>query len=258
MEPFRVLLADDEPPARKKLRELFAREPDFVVALECADGDDTARALTDGRFDLVLLDVQMPGKSGLEVVRAVGAARLPPVVFVTAFDEHPLEAFELHALDYLHKPFDRERFQAMLARARREIGRASSAHVERLEALLAQLERKGAPIVLRTGARRLVLDPREIGWIEGADNYLRLHGGGKERLVRGTLSEMEMLLAPHGFLRVHRSLLVNEHVVRELLPKKSGELTLVLIDGTRLVASRSHRQSIEERWRGRRLGKERG
>ena len=254
MEPFRVLLADDEPPARKKLRELFARTADFVVARECEDGDEAASALSGERFDLALLDVQMPGKSGLEVVRAVGAARVPPVVFVTAFDEYALRAFDLHALDYLLKPFERERFELMLTRARREIGRGSSAHARRLEALLAELDRKTEPIVLRSGARRLLFDPDEVEWIEGADNYLRLHAGGVERLVRGTLSSMEALLASHGFLRIHRSLLVNERVVRELVPQRGGELALVLASGVRLVAGRSYRRAIEERWRGRRLG----
>src|SRR6185503_5390989 len=148
MERFRVLIADDEPPALGKLRALFAREPDFAVACECTDGLEAERALAGERFDLALLDVQMPGRSGLDVVRAVGPARLPPVVFVTAFDEHAVRAFELHALDYLLKPYDRERFQLMLTRARREIGRASSAHTSRLEALLAELDRRCVPFVL--------------------------------------------------------------------------------------------------------------
>lgn len=256
MERFRVLLADDEPHALGRLRELFARAPDFAVARECADGLAAERALADERFDLALLDVQMPGRSGLDVVRAVGPARLPPVVFVTAFDEHALRAFELHALDYLLKPFDRKRFELMLARARREIGRASSQHARRLEALLAELDRRSAPLVLRSGGRTLLLDPGEVEWIEAADNYLRLHGPGTERLVRGTLGAMEQLLLPHGFLRVHRSVLVNERALRELLPRRSGALTLVLASGAQLVCGRRHRHALEERWRGKRLGSE--
>jgi two-component system, LytTR family, response regulator len=253
MEPWRVLIADDEPPARKKLRELFASAPDFVVARECADGDETLRALADERFDLVLLDVQMPGRGGLEVVRALGPARLPPLVFVTAFDEHAVRAFELAALDYLLKPFDRERFQAMLARARREIGRASSAHARRLEALLAELDRKQPPLALRSGGRTVRFEPGEVEWIEAADNYLRLHGPQGERLVRGTVGAMEALLAARGFVRVHRSLLVNERAVRELLPHKGGDLELVLASGTRLLVGRSYRRALEARWHGRRL-----
>jgi len=256
MERFRVLIADDEPPALGKLRALFAREPDFAVACECTDGLEAERALAGERFDLALLDVQMPGRSGLDVVRAVGPARLPPVVFVTAFDEHAVRAFELHALDYLLKPYDRERFQLMLTRARREIGRASSAHTSRLEALLAELDRRCVPFVLRSGGRTLLLDPADVEWIEAADNYLRLHGSGAARLVRGTLGAMEQLLDSHGFLRVHRSLLVNERALRELLPTRSGALTLVLASGARLVCGRRYRRALEKRWRGKRLGTE--
>jgi two-component system LytT family response regulator len=256
MEPFRVLLADDEPPALKKLRELFAGVPDFVVARECADGEAAERALTEERFDLALLDVQMPGKTGIDVVRAVGAARLPPIVFVTAYDEHAVRAFELHALDYLLKPFDRERFQLTLARARRELALASADHAARLEALLVELDKKTAPLVLRSGGRSLVLDPDEVEWIEAADNYLRLHGPSGERLVRGTLNAMEEKLAAKGFVRVHRSRLVNAVAVRELLPQRGGELLLVLASGTRLLASRSYRAAIEARWPGRPLGSE--
>jgi two-component system LytT family response regulator len=175
--------------------------------------------------------------------------RLLPIVFVTAFDEHAVRASRCTRSTTPEAPRPRA---LPAACARGAIGRASSA-TPSPEALLAELERKEAPIVLRSGARRVLVDPAEVEWIEGADNYLRLHGGGAERLVRGTLAEMEALLAPHGFLRVHRSLLVNERVVRELVPRKGGELTLVLASGTRLVASRSHRRAIEERWRGRRL-----
>ena len=248
-QPLRVLLADDEPPALKKLRDLFEREPDFVVARECADGEECVRALSRESFDLLLLDVQMPGCSGLDVVRTIGPGRLPPVVFVTAFDEHAVRAFELHALDYLLKPFDRERFQTMLARARREIGRSSDAHARRLMRLLDEVGREG-PLVLSSRGRTVLVDPREVEWVAAADNYLRLHGAGTERLVRGTLGAMEELLAPRGFLRVHRSLLVNERAVREVLPRKSGELTLVLASGARLVSGRSYRRAIQARLRG--------
>jgi len=255
MQPFRVLIADDEPPARRKLCALFAREPDFVVARECADGDEAERALEEEHFDLALLDVQMPGRSGLDVVRAVGPGRLPVIVFVTAFDAYALRAFELSALDYLLKPFDRERFQAMLARARREIARASSAHAQRLEELLAEQDQ---PLALRSGGRTVLLDPSQVEWIEAADNYVRLGGAGAERLVRGTLAALEALLAPRGFVRIHRSLLVNARAVRALVPHKSGELALVLESGARLIAGRSYRRAIEERWKTKRLGPESG
>ena len=253
MKPFRVLIVDDEPPARRKLRDLFAGAPDFALAGECEDGDQAVARLASEDFDLVLLDVRMPGRSGLEVVRAVGPANLPPVVFVTAFDDHAVEAFELHALDYLLKPFDRARFQAMLARARAEIAeRRRGGLAVRLERLLAESARlhPSEPLVLRAGGRKLLVDPSEIEWVAAADNYLRVHVAGAEHLVRGTLAALEKCLAPHGHLRVHRSLLVHPRAVRQLLPQRSGEVKLVLRDGTVLVAARTYRRALAERWPG--------
>jgi len=256
MEPFRVLIVDDEPPARRKLRDLFAREPDFIVAGECSDGIEAVRALAADPFDLVLLDVRMPGATGPEVVREVGTQRMPPTVFVTAFDQYAVRAFELHALDYLLKPFDRERFQDMLARARREIGLQGSARAHRLEVLLAELARHGhaEPMAFLSGGRTLLVDPEELEWIEAADNYLRLHGPGGELLVRGTLTEMEQKLAPRAFLRVKRSLLINERAVREMRPLRSGEVLFVMQCGKHLVSGRTYRARIGERWRARRRG----
>lgn len=246
MTPLRVLIADDEPPARRKLRALLEAEPDFALACECADGLEAVAHLRDEAFDLALLDVRMPGLDGLEVVRAVGPERLPPVVFVTAHDDRAVQAFELHALDYLLKPYDAERFAAMLARARREIaGRRQGELARRLEGLLAEGAR-GAPepLVLRSSGRTLVLDPLEIDWVEAADNYLRLHVGGQEHLVRGTLLGLEQRLALHGFLRIHRSLLANPRRVRSLRPLRGGEVELVLREGAVLTSGRSYRRAI--------------
>ena len=251
MSAFRVLIVDDEPPARARLRALLAGAADFAVAGECADGDEAVARLVGEDFDLVLLDVRMPGRDGLEVVRAVGPGNLPPVVFTTAFDDHAVAAFELAALDYLLKPFDRERFAAMLSRARKEIlERRRGGLAARLERLLAETGRAPPPepLVLRTGARTLVVDPREIEWVAAADNYLRVHVPGAEHLVRGTLTALERRLAPHGFLRVHRSLLVNPAAVRQLLPQRGGETQLVLRDGTVLVAARPYRRALARRW----------
>lgn len=251
MTPFRVLIVDDEPPARRRLRALFAGVGDFELAGECEDGDQAVARLTSEAFDLVLLDVRIPGRDGLEVVRAVGPANLPPVVFVTAFDDHAVAAFELHALDYLLKPFERARFEAMLARARHEIvERRRAGLAERLERLLAEAARTrpSEPLVLRTGGRRLLVQPAEIEWIEAADNYLRVHLAGEVHLVRGTLGALAQRLARDGFLRVHRSLLVHPRVVRQLLPQRSGEVKLVLRDGTVLVAARSSRAALARCW----------
>jgi len=253
MKRHRVLIVDDEPPARARLRALVAEQPDFEAVGECADGPEAIARLRSEPHDLVLLDVRMPGCSGFDVVRAVGAARLPPVVFITAYDEHALEAFELEALDYLLKPVDRERFTAALARSRREIlERRGGRLAARLEALLARIDRAreagNEALVLRERGRTLVVEPREIEWIEAADNYLRVHAGAREHLVRGTLGAMEERLAPHGFLRIHRSLLVNPDVVRELCRRSGGEVELLLRGGVRLVSSRQYRRAIESRW----------
>jgi len=248
----RVLLVDDEPPARRRLRALCASvEGSGVegveVVGECDDGPAAIERLRAGGIDLVLLDIGLPGCSGLEVVRAVGPERLPVVVFVTAHGDHAVEAFELCALDYLLKPFDRARFEAMLGRVRGRLQDGERAR--RLERLLAQPQPPPESLVLRAGGRTLVTDPREIEWIEAADNYLRVHLRGREALVRATLREFEARLAPHGFLRIHRSLLVHPRVVRELAPRPGGEVEVRLADGTVLVAARAYRRLLAERWR---------
>lgn len=246
----RVLIVDDEPPARARLRALLAEHPGFAPPVECGDGLAALERLASEAFDLVLLDVRMPGCSGLDVVQRVGAERLPPIVFVTAHDEHAVRAFELCALDYLLKPFDRARFAAMLARARRAIdAREGGALAIRLEGLLAELARvRPEPLVLRTSGHTAVVDPTEIRWVEAADNYVRVHARGRELLVRGTLGALETRLEPHGFLRIHRSRLVHPDRVRALRPLPGGETELELDDGTRLVAARAQRRRLVERW----------
>lgn len=253
MKPHRVLIADDEPPARRKLRALLEPVPDFELARECADGPEAVACLREESFDLALLDVRMPGLDGLEVVREVGPERLPPVVFVTAHDDHAVRAFELHALDYLLKPYDAERFAAMLARARREIvERRRGDLARRLEGLLAERARveEAEPLLLRCSGRTVVLDPLEIDWVEAADNYLRVYAAGAEHLARGTLLGLQQLLEPQGFLRIHRSLLVNSRRVRLIRPLRSGEVELVLREGAVLTSGRRYRRAILARFRG--------
>jgi two-component system, LytTR family, response regulator len=251
MKPYRVLLADDEPPARRRLRSLLASEPEFRVAAECADGEEACARLASEEFELALLDLRMPGRGGLEVVRAVGAARMPAVVFVTAHDDQAVAAFELHALDYLLKPVEPACFRATLARVRSALeARATGEHVRRLEELLAEGARLPLPepLVLRGRRRTLVLAAGEIEWVEAADNYLRLHLLQGEHLVRGTLAALERRLAAHGFLRIHRSRLVNPAAVRELRERPDGTVELRLRDGTRLVSARACARALVARW----------
>jgi two-component system LytT family response regulator len=250
----RVLVVDDEPPARRRLRALCAAAHEVELVGECADGPSAIARLRAGGIDLVLLDVSLPGQDGLGVVRSVGPEHMPEVVFVTARGDHAVAAFELEALDYLLKPFDRARFEAMLARVRARI--EERRQVQEVGCLARQLETSGPPlarepIALRCGARTLLADPLEIAWAEAADNYVRVHVGGRETLVRTTLREFAARLAPHGFLRIHRSLLVNPRVVRELCPRPGGEVELHLEDGTQLVSARGYRQAIAARWRPR-------
>jgi two-component system LytT family response regulator len=253
MTALRVLIVDDEPPARRRLRALCAGARDVEVVGECADGPSAVAGLRAGGVDLVLLDVSLPGLDGLEVVRTLGADHVPAVVFVTARGDHAVAAFELQALDYLLKPFDRGRFEAMLERVRSRLReRRDGAATARLEALLAETRRvlPAEPLVLRTSGRTLVVDPGEIAWAEAADNYVRVHLGTRTALVRGPLSALASLLTPLGFLRIHRSRLVNPRAVRELRPRPGGEIELVLRDGTVLLASRARREAVERRWRG--------
>lgn len=247
MSALRVLLADDEPPARRRLRDLLASEPDVVVAAESVDGPDTVRALLEHELDAVFLDVQMPGLDGFEVLRAVGAEAMPAVVFVTAYDQHALRAFEVSAVDYLLKPFDRRRFAAALARLRL---RARDA---RDRGRLAELERAAGGarppelLAARAGGRAAFVRPDEVDWLRAAGNYVRLHAGGRELLARGTLAGMLERLAPVGLVRIHRSVAVNPGRVAEVAPLEGGDLEVRLRDGTRLRASRRYRAALDAR-----------
>jgi two-component system LytT family response regulator len=243
----RALIVDDEPPARRRLRALLSAEPDVEVAGECGDGLQAVEQIRVLRPDVVFLDVQMPEAGGFDVVEAVGPHRMPAVVFVTAYDEFALRAFEVHALDYLLKPYDRERFAATLRHVRARLGGPELA--PKLLSLLdgsrprpAYLER----IPVRSGSRIQLLPVAELDYLQADDNYVRLHASGRSHLVRETLGAMEARLDPDRFLRVHRSLIVNLSCITELEPLFSGEYVLTLRDGTRLTTGRSYRARLQE------------
>lgn len=244
----RVLLVDDEPLARTHLRALLAAEPDVEVVAECGDGASAVRAIREVRPDLVLLDIQMPEGDGFDVVREVGPDRMPPVVFVTAYDEHALRAFTVHALAYLLKPVDGPRLHEELDRARSQQRRAAEADVvARLEAMLA--EGTSAPadrLAVKIDGRILFLETRDIDWAEGADNHVRLHIGTRTHLVRGTLTELARRLPARRFLRVHRSALVNVTRIMEVQPWFGGDFVLILAGGKRITTGRSYRQQVQE------------
>jgi two-component system LytT family response regulator len=246
----RTLIVEDEPLMRERLRGLLAEEPDVVIAGECANGPEAVAALDADRPDLVFLDVQMPGLNGFEVIEAVGVERMPATVFVTAYDRYALRAFEVHALDYLLKPFNRERFRQALERARGRLRQARPAEVhELLRALLADVQtaaRGPRRLVVKSDSRIVLVKPEEVDWVEAAGNYVRLHVGKDEHLLRATMEGVEAQLPPRQFVRIHRSTIVNIERIRSLEPGFHGDYVAQLHDGTELPLSRTYRPKLEE------------
>jgi two-component system LytT family response regulator len=251
MRKIKTLIADDEPLARERLAGLLAHEPDMEVVAQARDGEEAIAAIQDHSPDLAFLDVQMPHMSGFDVIEAIGPDRMPLVVFVTAYDQHALKAFQVRALDYLLKPFDRERFADALQRARKQIERDETGDLgRRLMALVKDL-RKDQPrsdrLVVKSGGRLFFLRTDEIDWIEAAGNYVRLHVGTSSHLLRETMNAIEGRLDPEKFFRIHRSRIVNMERIQELQPWLNGEYAVLLRTGTRLTLSRGYREKLQER-----------
>jgi two-component system LytT family response regulator len=238
----RAIIADDEPLARQRVRALLQSDPEVEIAAECADGATTAAEVTRLRPDLLFLDVQMPAANGLEALAQLPPDKVPPaVIFVTAHDEHALRAFEVHAVDYLLKPFAAERFAQALTRAKERV-RARA--IPNLAVLLDSLRAPPDRLVVRSGGRISFLPVDELDWAQAADNYVELHAGREVHLLRETLTRLESRLDSRRFLRVHRSTLVNVSRVRELRPLVGGDYEILLRDGARLVLSRTYRDSL--------------
>lgn len=256
-----VLIVDDEPLARRRLRQLIEEAPGWEVAGEAGSGRAAITSISELKPDLVLLDIQLTDRTGFDVVDSIGVNFMPPVVFVTAYDEHALRAFEVHALDYILKPLQRERLLGALERAREQMGDAGvEALRRRLTGLLAELERQTASstathahlervLVKRNDAMRLV-PVEDVRWFESAGNYVRLHMDGATHLVRATLKRFDDDLDPARFVRIHRSRIVNLRYVDRFVPWFSGDWQVVLSEGTRLRASRHY----VKRLRGRSTG----
>ena len=245
MTSLRALIVDDEPLARRRLRALLQDEPDIEIADECDDGPSAVAAAKRLAPDIMFLDVQMPGMDGFGVLRSVATDQLPAVVFVTAYDAHALKAFDVHAVDYLLKPFDRKRLRQALQRARAlTLNEQDSGR--RLAAVIADIRaaRPEQRFAVKTRGRVYFVRAEEIDWIEASGHYLTLHAGRDEHLIRGTITNMESRLDPHRFTRVHRSVIVNVDRIKELLPSFHGEYTIVLRDGTRLQSSRGHSERL--------------
>ena len=247
--PIRVLVVDDEPLAREKICGMAADDPDIRVVAECSNGAEAIEAVQTMRPDLILLDVQMPEVGGFAVLEALKDEGLPPVIFITAYDHYAVRAFEFHALDYLLKPFDRERFQTAIERAKRQIRRDSGARMDaRILALLEEMRetpRYSERLVVKTGGRVFFLNTDEIDWVEAEGNYVSIHTGKKSYLLRETITSLESQLDPKEFVRIHRSAIVRLDRIKELQPWSHGEYHVLLQDGTRLTLSRSYREKLQ-------------
>lgn len=258
MQTIRALLVDDEPVAREGLRVLLANDPEIEVVGECADGREAVEAIRELAPHLVFLDVQMPELDGFGVIDEVGADEMPVVVFVTAYDQYALRAFDVAALDYLLKPYDDERFATAVTRAKTQIREGAVGALSRQ--LIALLESQagvaaGRPlpsgylqrVMLKTAGRVVFLKVDEIDWIEAEGDYVRLHVGGNTHLLRDTMKRLEEQLDPSKFARTHRSSIVNLERIKELHPYFHGDYVILLKDGTELKLSRSRRQALEDR-----------
>lgn len=250
MNKIRTLVVDDEPIARERVLALLQGEEDVEVVGECSDGAQALSAIQHQSPDLVFLDVQMPGVDGFGVIEAIGPERMPTVVFVTAYDEYALKAFEVHALDYLLKPFGRVRFQETLKHARASLDRRRAGDLGRRLLALVNDIKPEAPklerLVVKSGGRVFFLRTEEIDWVEAAGNYVRLHLASESHLFRETMSRMEARLDPRRFVRVHRSHIVNTERIKELQPWFNGESVVILRNGTRLPLSRGYRDKLQE------------
>jgi two-component system LytT family response regulator len=225
------------------MRDLLGGHLDTEVAGECADGLEAIEAIERARPELVLLDIQMPGMDGFAVVDAVGVDRMPPIVFMTAYEQHAVRAFEVGALDYLLKPFDRERFERALDRARSQICFGSpGAWNKRVRSSRPSSDR----LVIRSGGRLFLVPSEEVDWIGAEGNYARIHAGKQTHLVRETLSDLERRLDGCRFLRIHKSTIVNADRIREIQPTVNGAHLVLLRDGSRLTWSRGYRSRLKD------------
>lgn len=245
--PLRALVVDDEPLARESLRLMIGRHDDFAVVGECS-GVDAPSLITRTKPDVLFLDIQMPELDGFGVLEAVGVDAVPAVVFVTAYDAYALKAFQVHALDYLLKPFDDARFAETLQRVKARLRSTQESSADRLVALLEEREktlRYARRFLVRVREKVVVVKTEDIDWIEAADYYASIHTASNSYLLRETMAELERRLDPERFFRVHRSAIVNLDRVREVHPLFRGDCTLVLSNGAQVKLSRTRRDEFE-------------
>lgn len=245
----RAMIVDDEPLAREKVILFAKEEEDIEIVAVSTNGQEALDAIGLHRPDLVFLDIQMPEVGGFEVLQRLQPETMPGIIFITAYDEFALRAFEFHALDYLLKPYDRERFRAAVQHARLAIT-ARPAHditAEQITAMLRSLKRPAASLdrlIVKTNGRIIFLRTEEIDWMEAAGNYVKLHTGTETHLLRETMNNLEEQLDPRHFIRIHRSTIINIDKIKELQPYFNGEYTVTLMNNTTLILSRGYRDNF--------------
>lgn len=246
----KALIVDDEPIARDRVRRMLHEENDVEIVGECGNGTEAVVFINENNPDLVFLDIQMPEMTGFEVLQAINPAKSPAIIFVTAYDQYAIQAFDVHALDYLLKPFNRERFKRAVDRVHEQIEKTNTGKIdERLASLLADLSKHKKyleRLVVKSVGRVFFLRTEEVDWIEAAGNYAKLHVGREGHLIRETMNGLEAKLNPDKFLRIHRSTLVNIDCIRELNPLFSGDYSVMLKNGTELTLSRNYRDRLLE------------
>jgi two-component system, LytTR family, response regulator len=250
MEKIRAIIVDDEPLAREGISMRLKQEPDIELIHECKNGREAVNVIMRNSPDLVFLDIQMPTLGGFGVIEAVGIKRMPDIIFVTAYDEHALQAFEVHALDYLLKPIDGDRFTRALERARNRIkGKNLEAITKQLQNMMAALknERKYIErLSIKSADRIMFVSVNDIDWIEAAGNYVKIHVGRESHILHLTMNNIENRLDTSKFLRIHRSTIVNAERIKELHIMFHGEYQVVLKDGTKVTSSRSYKETLQK------------
>lgn len=246
----RVLIVDDEPLAREMLREMLQEDRQVEIVGESTNGREAVAAIRAQSPDLIFLDVQMPEVGGFEVLEALNKDPIPHVIFVTAYDQYAVRAFEVHALDYLLKPFDRDRFEVSWQRAKAQVWRERNGGMDqRILSLLEELKagtKYLERLVIKAGGRIYFLETTDIEWIEAEGNYVSVHSGKKAHLLRETISSLESQLDPKQFVRIHRSSIVRIDRIQELQPWFHGEYRIILHSGTQLTLSRNYREKLQE------------
>ncbi len=249
----RIIIADDEPPARERIRSLLAREPDAEIAAECGTGQEAVKSVASLHPDLLFLDIQMPAMDGFEVLAALPKDRLPLIIFVTAYNQHAIQAFEVRALDYLLKPFTQARFKSAMQRARETLGQKNLQTIPSdLLEVLRQAQAQPPPtkqylarVPVRAGERLYFVKTTQIDHLEAAGNYVVLHAGKENHIVRETLTALEAQLDPRKFIRISRSVMVNTDQIKEIQPMFKGEHALILHTGAQLTVTRGVREIQE-------------